>query len=147
MRAWLPPPWARLSLTVAVVGAVLAPAIPGSSDGFPLSTYPMFGYARAPVTVIETALGVTADGRRVPLRPWHIGGTGQAKYALSTARAAISQGDAPRLCTEVAARVAERPPRPDLSAIEIVRERWATDDAVAPRLPSARRTFARCPVP
>lgn len=139
---------ARLAVTGALLLAVWWPAWPGGSDGFPLSNYPMFGYARPSVSRVRTVLGVRPDGRRVPLTPWHIGGTGQAKQALSTAQNAVRDGHAAALCAEVVARVTASPPPAPLVALEVVTDSWDVLGSIRPgSTPRSRRVHARCEVP
>lgn len=138
----------RLSVTALLLVAVWMPARPGAEDGFPFSTYPMFGYARTERSVIETVVGVEADGRRRPLTPWHIAGTTRAKQALATARAAIRRGTAADLCRDVAARIAERPLPADLVSVEVVSDTWRALDVIEPGAgPLERQVHARCEVP
>lgn len=140
--------WMRISVTMALLVTVASPAWPHADDGFPLSTYPMFSYPRASTSLVETVVGVDAEGRQAPLTPSLVGGTSQVKQALSTTRRAINEGHADALCREVAARVARDERRASTVAIEVVRERWHADDAGRPgATPAERRVYAHCEVP
>ncbi len=131
-----------------VVGLVWWPVRPGATDGFPLSTYPMFGYARSTRSVVHTVLGVEADGRRRPLTPLLVGGTARPKHALSTAQNAVLGGRSRALCQEVLARVIATPPDEPIVAVEVVTETWNTLASVDPGThPLGRSVHARCEVP
>ncbi|MCX4243480.1 hypothetical protein [Paraliomyxa miuraensis] len=139
--------WWRVVLTAAVLAAVWWPARPGGTDGFPLSTYPMFGYARAPTSVVETALGVDAAGRKHTLRPVVIVGTSHPKLALATVKRAVAQRRTEGLCREIAARAAALPEEERPVAIEVATETWDTLAAFAPGAePQRRKVHARCEV-
>jgi hypothetical protein len=134
-------------VTAAVLGAVWWPARPGGLDGFPLSSYPMFGYARAPFSVVDTVLGVGADGRRRPLTPEILAGVSQPKLALVRVIEAIKQRRADALCREVAHRVAALPPGERPVALEVVTDTWDTLQALEPGAEPRRRVVhERCEV-
>lgn len=132
----------RWLVTVAVALAVVAPAVlPTASDGFPISTYPMFTSERGRVMALDTVVLVDGD-QRERLSPVVIGGTDEIVLAAVTVTNAIRGGtDAlRRLCEEVATR-ADGP-----GTIEIVTETHDTvallqDDAE----PQAIRVHHRCP--
>jgi hypothetical protein len=135
-------------ITLVVLGAVWWPARPGGADGFPLSSYPMFGYARPPTSTVETVLGVGADGVRRPLSPGIIAGVSQPKLALARVREAIERRRADVLCGEVARRVAERPAAARPVAIEVVSDTWDTIEGLRPGAEPRRRVVhERCEVP
>jgi hypothetical protein len=97
----------RWVVTAAVALAVLAPAaLPGASDGFPISTYPMFTSDRGRVMALDTVVLVTG-GQRERLSPTLVGGTDEIVHAAVTVSNAI-QGGAPALdalCREIAGRL------------------------------------------
>lgn len=135
-------------VTLVVLGAVWWPARPGGSDGFPLSSYPMFGYARPTKSKVETVLGVGADGRRRPLSPVLLAGVSQPKLALMRVREAIERGRADALCRDVAQRVAELPASERPVALEVVTEVWDTIEGLQPGAePRRRDVHERCEVP
>jgi hypothetical protein len=137
----------RAVVTVAVLGAVWWPARPGGSDGFPLSSYPMFGYARPPTSKVETVLGVDTDGARRPLSPGLIAGVSQPKLALARVREAIERRHTAALCRDVARRVAERPASERLVALEVVSDTWDTIEGLRPgAAPTKRVVHERCEV-
>lgn len=137
----------RLGLTVALLGAVWWPARPGGTDGFPFSTYPMFGYARAPTSVVDIVLGVDSNEDRVPLTPWHVGGTPRPKHALHAVQTAVANGRAADLCREVAQRSRSSPLPRVVYRLEVVTEHWDTRGSMAPdAAPQRRRVHARCMV-
>lgn len=135
-------------VTAAVLLAVWWPARPGGTDGFPLSSYPMFGYARAYSSRVDTVLGVRADGRRVPLTPILVGGTGRSKQALATVQAAVVEGRTAGLCREVAGRVSAGVEALEpVIALEVVTDTWDTLGSLEPgAAPRERRVHARCEV-
>lgn len=143
----------RVVVTVAVLGAVWWPARPGGRDGFPLSSYPMFGYARPPTSEIDTVLGVGADGQRRPLSPELLAGVSQPKLALERVRDAIRRERAGALCRDVAQRVKQRAAsgqRADerLVALEVVTDTWDTLAGLEPGAqPRTRIVHERCEVP
>lgn len=137
----------RVVVTVAVLGAVWWPARPGGRDGFPLSSYPMFGYARPPTSEIDTVLGVDADGQRRPLSPELLAGVSQPKLALERVRDAIRRERAGALCRDVAERVRERVASERVVALEVVTDTWDTLAGLEPGAePRTRVVHERCEV-
>lgn len=115
--------WGPRLLTVAVVVAMIAPAVGDEpSDGFPLSTYPMFAVDRGPVSSIATAVGRTEDGGRLRLSPNLLAGTEEPIMAVRTARVAVAGGRADTWCEEVATRVAGSSRWDEIVAVEVVTE-------------------------
>jgi hypothetical protein len=140
--------WWRVVVTAAVLAAVWWPARPGGADGFPLSSYPMFGYTRAPTSVVDTVLGVGADGQRRPLTPPLLAEVWQPKPALVHVAEAIRHRRAEALCREVAKRVAALPAPERPLALEVVTDTWDTLHALEPGAgPQQRVVHARCEVP
>jgi hypothetical protein len=132
----------RWLVTVAVALAVVAPAVlPSASDGFPISTYPMFTSERGQVMALDTVVLVDGDQRQ-RLSPVAIGGTDEIVLAAVTVTNAIRGGaeTLARLCDEVADRI-DGP-----GTIEIVTE---THDTVALLQDDAEpleiRVHHRCP--
>jgi hypothetical protein len=136
-------------VALAVVGAVAWPGIASvagldRSDGFPLSTYPMFSRDRGRVVEVSTAVALDADGDAVRLPPSVIATTDQVLVAAAAARRAVTGGPAAAssLCEEVAARAGGRG-----TEVAIVVERH---DAIAwsagEREPLERRVVAQCPI-
>lgn len=128
--------------TVAVAWPAVSSVLGlGSSDGFPLSTYPMF--ARDPGRVVElpTVVAVDAHDRVERLSPETIADTDQVIQALVTVRRAVAGGPdaAEALCLDVADRV-------DAGVrVEVVVERWDSIAwAAGEREPRDRRVVASC---
>lgn len=96
------------------------------TDGFPLSTYPMFASDRGATATIATAVGIDATGAEVRLSPELLSGTDEPMQAISTAAAAVREGRADAWCAQVAARVA----RADDGLVEVVVQR-ETHDVIA----------------
>lgn len=102
---------ARWWVTTVVAVVVVAPAVwPHASDGFPISTYPMFTSERGRVMALDTVVLADEDGARQRLSPGAISGTDEVVLASTTVRRAIAGGRSAsiRLCRDVAARV-DRP--------------------------------------
>jgi hypothetical protein len=113
---------ARWLVTAVAAAAVLAPAAwPHASDGFPLSTYPMFTQERGRVIGLDTVV-LERGGRRERLSPALVGGTDEVVLASATVQRAIGAGPAAveRLCREVAARLDRR------GTVEVVTEVYDT---------------------
>lgn len=157
--------WRRAVVLVLVAVVVALPALRRPpTDGFPLSTYPMFASDRGPTSVVATAVGRTAadgsaadgsaagGGDRVRLSPEELAGTDEPMMAIAAARRAVEDGRADTWCAEVARRVADRGrargTSAEVVAIEVAVE---THDAVAhftdDAPPLAIDVRATCPVP
>ncbi len=112
-------------------------------DGFPLSTYPMFGSVRPIAHRMSYPLGVTRTGERRLLRP-RLVGSGEILQAYRIVeQAATSKAKAHALCREIAHRARGG----ELVAIRIV---TATHDALAALLEDKlgpEREVTRCQVP
>lgn len=134
----------RWLVTLAVGAVVLAPAVwPHASDGFPLSTYPMFTYERGRVVAIDTV--VLVDGRRTErLSPDLIAGTDEPVLASATVSRAIVGGPSAidLLCHEVAARLG-----PDRSGeVRVVTETYDTVELLRHGAPPQQTiVHGRCP--
>ena len=118
--------WGPRLLAVALVAVMIAPAVGEPSDGFPLSTYPMFAVDRGPISSVSTAVGRTEDDQRLRLSPNLLAGTEEPIMAVRTARVAVARGQADSWCEEVAARVSAAGPGSDrwgdITKIEVVTE-------------------------
>jgi hypothetical protein len=145
--------------SIGLCGAVLEPVVRApddpDSDGFPLSTYPMFAAPRPAELTMAWARGV-APGRRRALSPRHAG-TGEVMQAFATIQRAA--GGAPEdraaLCRAIAARIAGDAGLGDVVEIELVigtydAVRWLAGDPAAAPEPtpgsSGEAVVARCPV-
>jgi hypothetical protein len=137
--------WAPILISIAVLAAVLWPALsPDHDDGFPVSNYPMFATARPRVNRFHTAVGVDRDGHQVILDPRTIGGSTEAVHATETVRFAIADATTDELCVEITRRLGAR--RAEIAAVEV---RTDTYDAVAwfegDEDPVASVVHSRCP--
>jgi hypothetical protein len=136
--------------TAVVVLVVLSPALRSSArDGFPLSNYPMFATDVGRKAVVDTAMGLRADGTAVTLSPRLVSGTDEVILAASTVSNAVAAGPerSARLCTEIAARIGSG--QPDVVEIRIATEtvdavRWFDGDTTPATAAEVRAT---CPVP
>ncbi len=114
-------------LSIAVLLVVASPILREPwNDGFPLSPYAMFAFARPTKLTMDYGLGETATGQRVYLTP-RIIGSGEVLQALNVIARARGAGKLPELCATIAARVATLPSYRDVVAIRIVS---GTHDAV-----------------
>lgn len=95
-------------------------------DGFPLSPYAMFAFARPTKLTIDYGLGETATGARRYLTP-RIVGSGEVLQALNVIARARQANQLPALCQTIAARVATLDRYRDVVRIKIVS---GTHDAV-----------------
>jgi hypothetical protein len=115
----------RIAVLVLVALVMAWPALRRPpTDGYPLSTYPMFADDRGDTSTIATAVGITVDGDEARLSPEELSGSDEPMQAISTAAAAVREGRAAGWCAQVARRVTD----PDISAIQVRRE---THDVVA----------------
>jgi hypothetical protein len=121
-------------------------------DSFPLSNYPMFSYGRPdPMLTMPHALGVHADGARIPLSPSISAGTYEVLQSMMTIDAAINGGPqtSATLCHEIAERIAESADD-DLADVESVEIARSTFDCVAyfegETEPKQRQVHMRCEV-
>lgn len=139
-------------LTAAVVSGVLVAATLSPvlrapwEDSFPLSTYPMFAFARPTQLTMDYALGVTAAGEPRSLTP-RLLGTGEVMQAYTVIATAKAKRQLPALCREIAARVAEDD---DFDGVVAVRIVSGTHDAVeylVRRHEGREAELTRCPVP
>lgn len=137
--------WRAYAVSLVLAGVVALPlAGVVRSDGFPVSTYPMFAGARASVVSLPSAVAIAPDGHRRTLPPSAVA-SGQVIQAFETLRQAIRGGadTTHALCGRIAGRL-----DPELAAaVEIVTERF---DAVAyfsgEQEPLASQVHARCDV-
>lgn len=98
-----------VAVTVLVAAVVLLPAVAfPDGDDFPLSPYRMFAYDRGRTSVLDTVVGIGADGEAHRLSPPLVNGTREVVQAAAVVAAEVRAGRADRLCREVAARVAGR---------------------------------------
>jgi hypothetical protein len=131
-----------LGLALATASPVLSAP---TSDGFPLSTYPMFATPRDEPTLL-TAEGTTLTGAKVSLPP-HVVASGAVMQAMATLYQAEAQGDEAlrKLCSSIAERAQRASDVPPLRRVQIVSARF---DPIAyfqigPE-PKERRVLTRC---
>ena len=112
-------PWGRRLVTLAVVGALVAPVV-ANHDSFPLSTYPMYSRTRPTEVDIVTAVGMGPGGDDVRLSIRVLADTDDPLIAESRLRAAARGGASAsaEMCEEIAARSGE-----DVVAVRLVTER------------------------
>ena len=138
---------ARILITAAVVGALVAP-VALNEDDFPLSTYPMYSRSRGDAVTFATAQAVDDSGASTTLTLEVIGASDDPLIVAGELRDAIRDGRAQQRCAEIAERAAAwRDLPPETSAIEVVTERHDVVAQVEDR-PSilARTVHASCEV-
>ena len=114
---------ARILITAAVVGALVAP-VALNEDGFPLSTYPMYSRSRGDAVTFATAQAVDDNGATTTLTLEVIGASDDPLIVAGELRDAIRDGRAQQRCAEIAERAAAwRDLPPEISAIEVITER------------------------
>jgi hypothetical protein len=123
------------------------------TDGFPLSTYPMFSTPRPAVASFVTVVGADGAGRSRWLSPTLANGTREVVQAAAVVNRQVAAGRAADLCTEVAARLAGAGPG-TTREIEVVTLRYDTvayfssanlagpSPADPPAIPTAQHTPA-----
>jgi hypothetical protein len=120
--------WLGAAVSVAAIAAVASPVLRdparGDSDGFPLSTYPMFARSRPTVLELDYALGIPAAGAPHFLAPRLIGSREvlQARAIVARAMRGGPQAQA-ELCADIAARVAADEALADVVHVALVRGR------------------------
>jgi hypothetical protein len=103
--------------------AVFAPTVFGSSDSFPLSTYPMFAQHRGQPKMVKL-VAITSEGQ-VPVRP-ELLGTGEVLQAKVLLEQLAVQSEAKRekFCARTATRLAELPEAANWRQLELVRVKY-----------------------
>jgi hypothetical protein len=139
--------WRAAVVSVLIVAAVAWPGLQWlvddrPSDGFPISTYPMFTRDPGRIVELPTVVAVGSDGSVERLSPQAIAGTDQVIQASVAVRTAVADGPgaARALCREAAGRVSGP------ATLEVVIERhdaiaWSADSATEP---VDRQTVVSC---
>jgi hypothetical protein len=144
--------WAALFFSAGMLLLVCSPALRDPPrDSFPLSDYPMFSHGRPdPFMTLTHAVGITPDGRAVPLPPLVAADNREVLQAMMTISSSVHGGRGAVFCEEVAARVraSDDTDLADVTAVAIVTSRY---DAIAyfetgPE-PLSRQVHVRCAVP
>ncbi len=113
-------PWVRRLLTVALIAALVSPAI-RNQDSLPLSTYPMYSGTRSNLSTFVTASGLDEQGDRTTFSALIIAGSRDRLIAQSFLNDAVRRGDADLVCAEIASRVDRT-----VTVVEIATERHDT---------------------
>lgn len=114
-------------------------------DGFPLSPYAMFAFARPTKLTMDYGIGETATGGRRYLTP-RIVGSGEVLQALNVIKRAREANKLPDLCATIAARVAAIDEYADVVAIRIVSGTHDAVDFLVRDQIGKEVERARCPV-
>lgn len=130
------------AVSIVVVAVLALPAITGS-DGFPVSTHPMYASARSADAVFVTAVGVAADGSDVALGIGTIAATDDPLVARSRLLAAARNGDLESTCAAIAGRVGDG----RIVHVDVIEVRHDVVEFVSGERTALDRTqLARCPV-
>lgn len=123
----------RNSRRVAAIASIVTLIVVASpvlrkpwDDGFPLSPYAMFAFARPTKLTMDYGIGETATGERRYLTP-RIVGSGEVLQAMNVIKRAREAKKLPELCATIAERVAALDEYADVVTIKIVS---GTHDAV-----------------
>jgi len=137
-------------VSAAVLAAVAWPLTRdprrADSDGFPLSTYPMFARPRSTRMTLDYAVGITTGAPR-PLRPALVGSLEPLQAAALLERA-VARGPAGmrELCERIAARVAADDDLGDVTHVALVRGDHDAVDLLVRGVRGREREHVRCPV-
>lgn len=140
-------PWGAAVSVVALL-AVAWPLgrEPVREDDFPLSTYPMFAPRRKDARVVlDYAIAVGADERRVHLSPFLVG-TSEPMQAMMTINRAVSRGHGAALCGEIARRLATRPGYRAYDEVRLVTGNHLAVDYLVRGQRGTETVRARCPI-
>ena len=145
------PKWAAGLLSFVFLAAVLTPIVENwhepPRDDFPLSYYPMFSFEKGDRQRVTYLAAYDAAGSRILLPYWYAGqgGMNQVRRQINKQ---VDRGQAPRLCRNVASRVARSADLPaDLSTVEIVTGVFQMSQFFAGnRAPVSESVRAQCPV-
>ena len=144
-----------VTVSALLVCAVMYPALldpqDPSTDGFPLSTYPMFSYDKPRTATVTSAVALGDGGFEQPLAPSFVG-TSETMQALRTIARAVRAGGEreAQLCGTIAERVAQSRDRELLAAREVALVTLTVDSIhylAGDRTPLKRRIERRCAVP
>jgi len=143
--------WAASLLSVVVMAAVLFPVaqnwVDVPQDDFPLSYYPMFSFEKGDRQRVTYLVAYDAVGTRL-LLPYQYAGTGGMNQVRRQMNKQLERGQAPRLCRNVASRVARSGDLPaGIHTVEIVTGTFfMTQFFAGNRVPASESVRAQCPV-
>jgi hypothetical protein len=136
--------WAQRATLAGIVAALAWPVLI-NSDGFPLSTYPMYSRARAAEVGFVTAHGVEPDGTVVPLGLDVIGASDDPLVVAGELRAAVRAGRAEERCALVLERLLDDRSDAARLVVRVVTERHDVIEHTADRPSLIERTVhAEC---
>ena len=127
-----------LAAVTLVVSVVLAIPVVTGSDGFPVSSQPMFAVPRDNLAEFVTARAVTASGEVVDLSMREIASTDDPLVAERLLLEARRTNSLLATCNEIAGRI-ERTE----TSVEIVRVRHNLDDGIG-QTPAEIEVLERC---
>ena len=143
------PKWSAGLLSVVILVAMLAPITQNWTDeprdDFPLSYYPMFSFEKGDRQRVTYLVAYDSANNRFVLPYWYAGpgGMNQVRRQINKL---VGRGDAPRLCRNVASRVARSPElSSDLSVVEVVTGIFQmTQFFAGDRMPVSESVRAQC---
>lgn len=144
--------WVASLLSILLLAAVVLPvgqnwaAVP--RDDFPFSYYPMFSFEKGDRQRVTYLIVADAAGNRF-LLPYLFAGSGGMNQVRRQMARLIDRGQAPRLCRNVASRVARSGDLPaGLETVQIVTGTFLmTEFFAGNRAPLSEMVRAQCPVP
>jgi hypothetical protein len=89
---------------VVIPAVLMIPALSGN-DSFPISSYPMYAFRRAPTDRFQAVLGEDSTGATRPLAIGLVADTNDPLIAQALIDQAIRTGSALQLCERVASQV------------------------------------------
>lgn len=142
------------AFSLLMIAAVLSPAARNwkekPQDSFPLSHYPMFSAKRSSTARVTYLVGIDAQGNRHKIPYSYAGPAGLNQVRKQIAKL-VRAGDAPRLCSAVASKLASRDAgfRPAILTVQVSTGRYVLNDYFSDgkRDPDSEEIHASCPVP
>ena len=146
------PKWAASLLSIVILGTILFPIAQNwqeaPRDDFPLSYYPMFSFEKTDRQRVTYLVVYDHASNRFLLPYWYagLGGMNQVRRQINKL---VDRGQAPRLCRNVASRVAKSGDLPaNLNAVEVVTGSFQMSQFFAGnRTPVSESVRAHCSVP
>jgi hypothetical protein len=143
--------WVASLLSIVLLATVVAPIFENwkarPQDDFPLSYYPMFTFEKSDRQRVTYLVGYDSAQNRFLLPYWYagLGGMNQVRRQINKL---VDREQAPRLCRNVASRVARSTELPaDLSAVEVVTGSFLmTRFFAGDRTPISESVRAQCPI-
>ena len=134
-------------VSVATTIILLVPAVTGT-DGFPISSHPMYATARSADATFITAHATTASDTVVELSMWELADTDDPLVAETRMLRAAEVDDGLAECDRIARRVASTGSAANLTTIRIVRVSGSVTDFVrTDGVAATVEVLSSCPLP